>query len=634
MLWNKIHIAAWWMFVFVLSVSAQEINELTDRLHKSKTNEEKFYALTKLSDYWSYRDTARAFDMLREALPLTAENSFLKGIYCFYEAGVYFGHDNAKSQQLYMEAEEYLKTHDTPQAYHYRAKLWHNYGALEQQADNDKAFLDITLTHCIPFAEKSGDNNLLMSYFTNVGIIFYNHKELDKAMEYYMKAVSLAKTPEDETENLLWAYLNMFDVYFYENDADNAQHTLDKAEKMIQRFHGSNLAAVFYKNKAKFLNANGDYQNALASIETGMRVAQEHNFHWDFVSLKYEKALIYKMSGRWSESKKELEELLQNTANGITGKSRLALMNELSEAEFQLGNYRNAYDLMKEHKELSDSINAQNYKEQVADLETRYRTAEKEKEISILESKNRFQQTLFWGGSLLVFLLSMWIWYAWNARKKRAEKDLLLLKQRREIEISKALMDGEEQERKRLARDLHDGLVGRVTGLKMNVERIARDSRPDELPDVVTQLQTVITELRQTAHNLEPSTLKKQGLEDAIRHFCQSMQSAETNIVFYASGLSEIDDKKLQLSIYRIIQELITNAVRHADASEISLQSTFENKLLLIEIEDNGKGFNPDTTPRNMGLNNLESRVKSINGTLKIDSRPGEGTHIYIECRL
>ena len=78
MLWNKIHIAAWWMFVFVLSVSAQEINELTDKLHKSKTNEEKFYALTKLSDYWSYRDTARAFDMLRDALPLTAENSFLK----------------------------------------------------------------------------------------------------------------------------------------------------------------------------------------------------------------------------------------------------------------------------------------------------------------------------------------------------------------------------------------------------------------------------------------------------------------------------------------------------------------------------------------------------------------------------
>ncbi|GEM69985.1 hypothetical protein SMI01S_35910 [Sphingobacterium mizutaii NBRC 14946 = DSM 11724] len=112
------------------------------------------------------------------------------------------------------------------------------------------------------------------------------------------------------------------------------------------------------------------------------------------------------------------------------------------------------------------------------------------------------------------------------------------------------------------------------------------------------------------------------------------MQSGSTPISYYGQGLEEIKDKNLQLSIYRIVQELITNAVRHADAKKILLQCSVENAYLMIEVEDNGKGFMPDSIERNMGLDNLESRVKSIGGILKIDSQPAEGTHIIIECQL
>ena len=270
----------------------------------------------------------------------------------------------------------------------------------------------------------------------------------------------------------------------------------------------------------------------------------------------------------------------------------------------------------------------------MAELETRYRTKEKEQEIVLLENRNLLNRAILIGGLLLTSIFGLWIWYAWNVRKRRNMKDTLLLKQQREIDVAKALVDGEEQERKRLARELHDGLLGRVTGLKMNVERIARDSEQKDLPIVVNELETVIVDLRHTAQNLEPSVLKRNGLDDAIRHFCRSMQSGSTPISYYGQGLEEIKDKNLQLSIYRIVQELITNAVRHADATKILLQCSVENAYLMIEVEDNGKGFMPDSIERNMGLDNLESRVKSIGGILKIDSQPDEGTHIIIECQL
>lgn len=631
---RKIHIVLWLACVSFFSLHAQDIGELTQALENAKTNEEKFHALTKLSDYWSYRDTTKAVETLHDALPLIGGNDFLHGVYLFYEAGIYYGYDNPKSQRLYLQADEYLKKLDTPETYRYRAKLWHNYGALEQQANNDKAFLDITLTRCIPYALKSGDNDLLMSYFTDVGMVFYNHNEYDKALEYYDKAVSLVRSPDYETENLLWTYVNMFDAYLYRGEKEKARRILLKAEELLEKIPEKKLAGIFYKNKAKFLNLEGNYTEALRSIDAGMQIATEYNFYWDFVSLKYEKAQIYKTSGNWQSAKTELEELLSDPRGTALGKSHLALINELSDIEARLGNYSRAYELMQNHKKLNDSISAMDFKQQLADMETRYRTAEKEQEIVLLESKNRLHRTLFFGAILFTVLLILWIWYAWSTRKRRNEKDALMQRQQREIDVSKALMDGEEQERKRLARDLHDGLVGRVTGLKMNVERIARDSRQKELPDVVAELETVITELRHTAHNLEPSVLKNQGLEEAIRHFCQSLQSPKTAISFYANGLSAVSDKNLQLSVYRIVQELVTNAIRHAEATQIILQCSAENRFLLIEIEDNGKGFNPDTVSRNMGLNNLEARVKSIGGTMKIDSRPGEGTQIQIESQL
>lgn len=202
------------------------------------------------------------------------------------------------------------------------------------------------------------------------------------------------------------------------------------------------------------------------------------------------------------------------------------------------------------------------------------------------------------------------------------------------MKISTALMEGQENERARVARELHDGLGGKLTGIKLNIENCARANNDERLHQTAQQLTEAVADIRNLSHNLMPPSIRKYGLEEAIKDFIQNLETPDTKMEYYASNMSALDHVNKQLSVFRIVQELVNNAIKHARASRILLQTTIEDNLLLIDIEDDGIGFDPRTVERNMGLNNIETRVQFLNGTMQIDSQPGKGTAINIECRI
>src|SRR5690606_12080132 len=269
-----------------------------------------------------------------------------------------------------------------------------------------------------------------------------------------------------------------------------------------------------------------------------------------------------------------------------------------------------------------------------ASMEAMYRTSEQEKEILQLQNKRRIESMLLWGSIFFIILLSCIFYYALRQRKRRNQQQLHSFEQQREIEVAHALMEGEEQERLRLEGNLHDGIGGMITGIKMKLDTEARMMEDEDLTKAVEQLDSTLLELRRTARNLIPENLLKYGLEDALKDFCQSLNTDEIQITFYCNDLSPISDKNTQLILYHVMLELVNNAIRHAYASHILLQCTLEDNLLLIDVEDNGKGFDVKNTKRNMGLNNIEMRVKYLEGKMTIDSRADKGTTITIECEL
>lgn len=621
--------------LFFSRVDAQEISDLQETVKKATTDREKFYALTELSSHLSYSDTAQAFQALREARSLIDKDPYLEGIYILTEAGIYFHYDVTRSQKLYQRAETYLKWYTTPEAYRYQAKLWHNYGALEQYNGKEQNFLNITLKYCIPFAEKSGDVDLLIGYLTDVGMILNNNREYDKSLEYYQRALNQADKHNIESESLLWAYINMHEVYLRKADKKSVFSLYNKMMNLWKKFPKSKLTGLVYRNEARYFTSIGKNKEALESIGKGIEFALHNNIPADYISLEYERVLILKQLGLFEEATQRLQKLLEAPINKVVVKNRLGLMLELADTQAKLNQYQKAYELMMKHRELKDSLTIENDKKMLADMEIQYRTAEKEKAILQLEGKNKQHLILGVGGIFVFLVITAWAIYARNVQKKRHKKDLLLRKQQQEIEITHAVMEGEQQERNRLARDLHDGLGGRITGIKMNAEMLAQKlQQKEDLHKIIKQMDIAIVELRNTAHNLEPSVLEKYGLQAAISDFCLSLETQEQKIKLYTDGLANLINKKWQLSVYRIVQELVTNAVKHSEATEILLQCTFKDRFLMIEIEDNGKGFDPKTVSRNMGLNSIETRVIYLGGKMEIYSEKGVGTTINIECKI
>ena len=203
------------------------------------------------------------------------------------------------------------------------------------------------------------------------------------------------------------------------------------------------------------------------------------------------------------------------------------------------------------------------------------------------------------------------------------------------------MIEGQEKERKRLAIDLHDGLGGRLSGISLNLSKLDKDE-PKEYPKkqlrkVMKDLDDSLSELRSIARNMMPETLVKFGLQAALKDYCSSMTGGETKVTLQFYGSDKGIDLNQQVTMYRVIQELINNAIKHANASEVLVQYMREGNQVDITVEDNGVGFKKEiaeTVDSGMGLSNLKTRVAYLKGEMDFQSEENEGTTVNVHINI
>jgi len=204
------------------------------------------------------------------------------------------------------------------------------------------------------------------------------------------------------------------------------------------------------------------------------------------------------------------------------------------------------------------------------------------------------------------------------------------------------LLKGQEEERGRLAKDLHDGLGGMLSGVKLSLgamkgNLILSEDSARLFSRALDQLDNSISEMRRVAHNMMPEALVKLGLQQAVQDYCDGLsetQQLKINSQFH--GLDKRLDAAAEVVIYRVVQELLNNVVKHAEATEALVQVMRHENNLNITIEDNGKGFDTSKMEeaRGAGLRNVQSRVDYLKGQMDIQSAPGKGTSVHIDCVL
>jgi len=395
------------------------------------------------------------------------------------------------------------------------------------------------------------------------------------------------------------------------------------------------------RNWGEYYLFQDDFEKAIPYHETSLKLARAYNYsqyeHDIAISLgdalfnvkRYKEAEIYLNNALKLGNEKGLKEL-----------SKKALF-MLATLEEEKGNYKKAFIHMTEHNRLKDSLISNKNITVVKELDKKYQTEKKDKEIAeqklalvdqnlaLTESKSKTRLMSI----LIVSLLSasILLWFLFQQRQRRIQQQLVTIQREQEVRTLESLMEGEEKERFRIAKELHDGVNGDLSAIKFKLSSLL-EMNNTVIKEAVAMIDNSCEQVRAISHNLVPPSLKNFSLLEAVEEYCQSMNSIHAPEVHFQQVGDAIDlDKKQEANVFRIIQELVTNSIKHSEAKEINVQLSHLENTLQLTVEDNGKGFDPKSVKSDgIGMQNVQSRVDYLNATMDFVSNE-KGTSYTIE---
>lgn len=282
------------------------------------------------------------------------------------------------------------------------------------------------------------------------------------------------------------------------------------------------------------------------------------------------------------------------------------------------------------------------------ELEVKYKTELNEQRLEMLEEQVAHRKKLNFIYILLsvtIFIALVFLLIAYRQRSKTMkhqqlvhEMELKNIRQEHEISLLSAMIDGQENERARIARDLHDGLGGLLSGIKIELSGGTSDSAAPNTQELIrsslNRIDQAVDELRRISRNMMPEILLQYGLEEALKEYCQSLKRSGVNITCQVFNFQNNLSKNKQVIVYRIAQELINNAVKYAQSSHILVELRQQSDSLLLTVEDDGIGFDTKLAKqkKGSGLQNIEARAIFLNGSIQTESTAETGTATVLQC--
>jgi signal transduction histidine kinase len=471
----------------------------------------------------------------------------------------------------------------------------------------------------------------------NIAVLYNDTYKNKLALQYANQALKLYQAVHHK-KGIAAVYTNI-SLSFNEINNDSIIYYGKKAIAIKEELNDQYGLGISYNDLGLAYNDGKKYDSALIYLNKSFEIKNNYNDRFGMASVLINRANTHASKQNY---KQQLNDLLlaYNLAQEIKSYRLLSRISYgLSAYYKRINDYKNAYNYRSKYTIYKDSLMSEETTKQINELEARYQSEKKDLEIenknlellktSALLSKKRTQLLLLIAVFVTLTLAALLFYITYNNRQKqKAIKLQVEQEQLRNI----AVITAEDEERKRIAKDLHDGAGQQLSAIKMNLSALAHHNPDKALNNIMEQLDDAVKEVRNVSHMMMPTVLLSNGIIEAIKNLAYKInQSKQLNINTRFVDLTHDLDEKVQTTLYRIVQECFNNIIKHAQATEVNLQLIQHPKHLTLMIEDNGKGFNPDNKQFGMGLRNIESRVLYINGILHIDSSPGNGTTITIE---
>jgi two-component system, NarL family, sensor kinase len=528
------------------------------------------------------------------------------------------------------------------------AKAYHIMGNAYRRLSQYPQAIDHYLKAVTIFEQLKEHKRTALTY-SGIAAVFVETSESEKGVQYGEKGIQFAQLSKDP-EALAKCYFNTGAAYGVNNEEKYIEYYKTGMPFALQTGNAVTIQQGYYNI------ANGYYQmgleekrlypEAVAYADSSYQWAQKTGNPLNIFYASNIAAQIATLNKQYAKADELLTitaEALQSVSNNFTQR---IYYSSLAKLRYEQGRFKEAYDYRYKQDEFKDSILNQEKLEAQAELEAKFATAKKEAEISVQKAELRHKTLLNFllgGGVLAASIIALLGFRNYRHQRQQQQQRIKELEAEKQLAATEAVLKGEEQERSRLAKDLHDGLGGMLSGTKyafntMKGNLILTSENAQAFERSMDMLDSSIKEMRRVAHNMMPEALLKFGLEAAIGDFCNDInQSGALQVNFETIGLQGLQlEQTTGIAIYRIVQELLNNTMKHARARSAIVQLAKHDQQLTITVEDDGKGFDKAILVQEagMGWKNIRNRVQFINGHIEVDSTIGKGTSVTIEITL
>lgn len=464
-----------------------------------------------------------------------------------------------------------------------------------------------------------------------------------KSVEFGLKALQIGRTIGDSI--LISDNLNVIALAYNNLERMDDAYPYALESKKIAEVQGlTNNYAEALSFLSKYARKKGNFKEALdMAIEATSLHRQLGSVMGLVINLK-ELALCYQYTGDYPKAVETINEAINIAESQEMDYILDGMYINKGDYLYSLKKYKDAYDFLYKGHTLGDSLRGIDIKTQINELEKKYETVKKEQKIQALSARQKINRWIITGlifALLALLVIGYTVFTNIRYKTKILEQEKEQLKSAQKLQATASIIKGQEEERHRLAKDLHDGLGGMLSGLKytlnnMNDNMVLSGKSVQSFDNAISMLDQAIAEMRKVAHNMMPESLLKFGLDETLKDYIAKMNASVPMQTHYQSYHYQRLEQSLEINLYRIIQEVINNAVKHAGATDLYIQLDLQDQKVNITMEDNGKGFDihDENIVKGIGLKNIQDRVSYMNGHLEISSTPGKGTLYVLEIKI
>lgn len=633
-----------------------ELDSLARKLTTAKEDTNKVNLLMTLGNEVGYSNLNKALEYARQGYSLSNKLNFERGIgRTAYLLGITYGDMGEYSLAdsfLAISEQKFKQLSDKKNL----AKIANARGGRYYMTGNYLLAADAYSQAAEGFDELKDTVNSLISY-QNLIAVLGQVKNHEKAVTLGKKVLAIVEQGND-TLQLGYTLQALVTDLVYSDKLDEAATYIERLLIIGQATRDQNLSAEIHSTLGTYYYKKNDFVKAAASFEISLQKAGLLNNQYQLANHYNSLGQAYYRMRNFTKAKKSLLTgmSLARQYDNKRAESNIAL--SLSTLYDSTRDYQNAYKNLLLHTRITDSILNSQTRNYTTQLETQYETNKKENEILRLQKVQQQKdfeikrRNAYLGIGIvliaaLIIILSL-VRRNYRNKQKLAQQQSALLEEKiktieKEQQISslQSMINGQETERTRIAKDLHDGLGGIFSTVKMHYSTLQQDTPVIKDNPLYKKTMDLINnasdELRKVAHNMMPEVLMKVGLVEALQDLANNISSGKLlKVTLQTFGMEKRLGSSTEIMLYRIIQELVNNIIKHAYANEAIIQINREGNRLSLVIEDNGRGFDTREAEdkRSMGMATVKSRVDYLNGKLTIDSRRNIGTTVMIDLLL